>query len=350
MADMIERFSLLIGWIVFIVMSVSAQGSAGELLTRINDLRTSIGQSGYTTHSALATAAHNQATWMVNTGNVSHTQEDGSGPRTRAQNAGYGSNWVSENIYMGSRSGISDAWNFWLNSPIHYAGLTSPNYNNIGIGIASGANGYAFVLVFGNSAGSLPQSTSTSGNTQSSSQVVAPPSFVVGVDAIGNIMHEVQAGDTIGDIALIYGYSWEVLPYMLEINGMTEDDVPYLEIGSVFLVPPKDGTYTPTVAPATHTPTVTPTATLPPTTATEAMLVTQMVAPATFVLPSDTPTPAIIVRSIPTATPMPTPLPQEITPPNSEDDDNLKTILIIAVILQVGIIGFATLEFVRRSR
>lgn len=341
-----KRFSLLIGWLLLVAMPVSAQGSAGELLTRINNLRASVSLSGYTTHNALATAAQNQATWMVNTGKVSHTQDDGSGPRTRAQNAGYGSNWVSENIYMGSRSGSGDAWNFWINSPIHYAGLTSPNYNNIGIGIASGANGYAFVLVFGNSAGSLPQSASTNGNTQSSNSVVAPPSFVVGVDAIGNIMHEIQPGDTVGDIALIYGYSWDTLPYMLEINGLTEDDVPYLEIGSVFLVPPQDGTYTPTPAPASHTPTVTPTATLPPKTATEAVFVTQMVAPATFILPSATPTHAIIVRSIP----IPTPIPQDITSPNPESDNNLKIILMVAVILQIGVIGFAALEFVRRSR
>ena len=348
-----KRCLLLSLWLLLIAMPVSAQGTAVQLLQRVNELRASVGQAGYTSNVALASAAQNQATWMVNTGKVSHTQDDGSGPRVRAQNAGYGSNWVSENIYMGSRSGIADAWNFWINSPIHYAGMTSPNYNNIGIGVASGANGYAFVLVFGNSAGSLPQSSSTSGNNNnpnSSNQVAAPPSFVVGVDAIGNIMHEVQAGDTMGDIALIYGYTWDVLPYMLEINGMTEDDVPYLEIGSVFLVPPQDGTYTPTAAPPTHTPTITPTATVPPRTATETMLIRQMVAPATFVLPSATPTRAVIVRFVPTATPQPTPSLQEATVTQAGSDDTIKLVLIVAVILQLGIIGFATLEFFKRAR
>jgi hypothetical protein len=350
---MIKRLCILIGLTLWIAMPVSAQASASQLLTRINNLRASVGQAGYTTNSALAVAAQNHATWMVNSGKVSHTQDDGSGPRVRAQNAGYASNWVSENIYMGSRSGVTDAWNFWINSPIHYAGLTSPNYNNIGIGIASGTHGYAFVLVFGNSAGSLPQSASTGGNsnTQSSnSAAVVAPSYVVGVDAIGNIMHEVQAGDTIGDIALIYGYTWDILPYMFEINGITEDDVPYLEIGSVFLVPPQDGTFTPTVAPATSTPKATATATLPAKTATEAVFMTQMVAPATFVLPSKTPTPEILIRSIPTTTPPPTPSLEVVTLPNAESDDTLKIVLILAVILQIGIITFATIEFFRRSR
>lgn len=331
-------------------LPVSAQGSAG-LLTRINDLRASVGQAGYTTNGALASAAQNHASWMVNTGNVSHIQDDGSGPRVRAQNAGYPSNWVTENIYMGSQSGFATAWTFWVNSPIHYAGLTSPNYSDIGIGIASGANGYAYVLLFGNAAGSLPQSVSTGGgNTQGSNQIAAAPSFVVGVDAIGNIMHEIQPGDTVGDIALIYGYTWETLPYMLDINGMTEDDISYLEIGSVFLVPPQDGTYTPTVAPSTPTSTATATASIPPETATESMLIAQMVAPATFVLPSMTPTSAMIVRANSTATPQPTPVLQEITQPTDNSDNTLKLVLIVAVILQVGIIGFATVEFFRRSR
>ena len=344
---MIKRIFLLIAWILWVGMPVSAQGS-GDLLTRINNLRASVGQSGYTINSSLAAAAQNQAAWMANTGNVSHTQDDGSGPRVRAQNAGYPSNWVTENIYLGSGADTGVAWNFWVNSPIHYAGMTSPNYSDIGIAIASGANGYAFVLVFGNAAGSLPQSVSTGGNGQSTKQIAAAPSFVVGVDGTGNIMHEVQGGDTIGDIALIYGYTWEILPYMLDINGMTEDDVPYLEIGSVFLVPPQDGTYTPTFAAATETPRATATASVSPKTATEALFLTEMVAPATFVLPSKTPTAEMVVRFRPT--PQATPVLEEVTLPDAEQDDSLKIILIIAVVLQVGIIAFATLEFFRRSR
>ena len=347
---MLKRLSILIACLLLVGFPASGQGASGELLARVNNLRTSVGLTAYTPHHALNTAAQLHARWMVNTGKVSHTQDDGSGPRVRASNAGYSSNWVSENIYMGSSSGIGTAWNFWVNSPVHYAGMTSPNYNNIGIGTASGANGHAFVLVFGNSAGYLPQSINTNGSGQSANSVNAPPSFVVGIDAIGNIMHEVQPGDTLGDIALIYGYTWEDVPYMLSINGMTEDDLPYLEIGSVLLVPPQDGTYTPTPAPPSHTPTITPTSTLPSRTATEAMLVAQMVPPATFVLPSETPTPAVIVRAIPTPSATPTPVPIETSSPTSQDNNDLQTLLIIAVMIQVGIISMATIEFVRRSR
>lgn len=347
MPVMMKRLSYLIILACFLTLPASAQG--GELLSRINDLRVSLGLSGYTTNSALASAAQNHAAWMVNTGKVSHTQDDGSGPRSRAQAAGYSSSFVSENIYMGADSSINTAWNFWINSPVHYAGMTSPNYNNIGIGIASGANGYAFVVVFGNAEGSLPR-IAVSGNTNNQPAAAsAPPSFVVGVDGIGNIMHEVQPGDTIGEIALIYGYTWEDIPYMLGINGMGEDDLRLLEIGSVFLVPPQDGTYTPSPQPATHTPTVTKTATVQPETATESALVMQMVEPAIFVMPSATPTPAMMVRSIPTLTPTATAIPVADSLPTPPAENNFQMILIVAVVLQVGIIGFATLEFWRRS-
>lgn len=345
-----RKRTLFLSLILFLIVpAIHAQDVTGELLGRVNNLRTSLGLSPYTVHSSLNIAAQSHAQWMADTGNVTHTQDNGSNPRSRAQSAGYSSNWVSENIYMGPIAGINDAWNFWLNSAIHYAGMTSPNYDNIGVGFARGANGNAFALVFGNADGSLAVASSARGSGESNAGgIAAPPSYVVGVDAIGNIMHEIQAGQTLGDIALIYGYSWDEIPYMLEINEMTEDDIRYLEVGSVFLVPPQDGTYTPTVAPPSDTPTATLSPTVPAATATSQALIALMVAPATFVMPSATPPPAIVVRSIPTPTLQVTPILIETSPVNG--DNGLSILLVIAVVLQVGIIAFATVEFLRRSK
>ena len=197
--------------------------------------------------------------WMAATGKIQHVQDDGSGPRNRAQNAGFPTNWVSENIYKGSSSNPAVAWNWWLNSPIHYTGIVSPNYDQIGISSASGAHGYAFVTVFGNSTGRLPQAAASSGGGVAAP--AAPPSYVLGIDEWGNIKHEIQAGQTMGDIALIYGYTWEDIPYMLELNGMTEDEIRLLQPGDVFLVPPQDGTFTPTAEAPPATATATPSAT-----------------------------------------------------------------------------------------
>jgi hypothetical protein len=227
---------------------VHAQDAATDLLGRINGLRGSLGLPGYTLNGALSAAAANQAQWMASTGQISHTQADGSTPSSRAAAAGYGGSWVSENIYMGSSAGVVDAWTFWMNSPIHYRGMTNPNYQEIGIASASGNRGRAFVLVFGRVGGTAyvaPRNSSGGENGAAS----APPSFVVGLDAFGNIMHEVQPEQTIGDILLTYGYTWEDLPEFLSLNTKTDADIRRLQIGEIVLVPPYGGTYTPTPYP-----------------------------------------------------------------------------------------------------
>lgn len=320
---MLNRMSWLapfIGLMLLATALASAQDVSGDLLSRINSLRREKGLPAYAAHSALTAAASSHAVWMINTGRISHTQDNGAGPRERAQNHGYPSNWVSENIYMGANA--QTAWTFWLNSPVHYAGLVSPYYDNIGIGTASGGSRRAFVLVFGNSLGRLPPS---SANPPSSRAPASQPSYVLGIDAVGNIMHQVRPGDTMGDIALIYGYTWEDIPYMQEINNMTSD---LLEIGSVFLVPPQDGTFTPTAAPAVPTPT--PPAPSP-------------AAPTATPPPSPVPTRALVIRPIPTQTPPPAAsIPNEMLP--------ARVMLIGAAFIQVGIIGAASFALIRRLR
>ena len=240
---------------------VAQQDAVSYLLSRTNTLRSAQGLPAYSIHPALTSAANNQARWMAQTGRISHYQDDGSGPRQRAQNGGFPSSWVVENIYMGGSAGPEAAWNRWLASPVHYAGLTSPNYDMVGIGSAGGRAQAAFVMVFGNSTGRVAGSGSTSAG---GSVPAAPPSYVLGLDEVGNIKHEVQLGQTLGDIALIYGYTWEDISYMLEINGMTQEDIRLIQPGSVFLVPPKDGTFTPTSEAPSVTETATMTATREP--------------------------------------------------------------------------------------
>ncbi|MBZ0292825.1 MAG: LysM peptidoglycan-binding domain-containing protein, partial [Anaerolineae bacterium] len=246
-----KRWTLLVGVLFLLFPAFSVNAQAGDLLTRINSLRASLGLPGYTLNGVLSAAAQSQAQWMADTGTISHNRPDGSSPRARALAAGYGTADVSENIYGGTLASIDTAWTFWINSDIHYRGLTNSRYADVGIGIAGGSIN-TFVLVFGNPGGpapGAPQIASSSG-----SGPAAPPSYIVGQDNFGNIMHEVQPGDTLGDIALIYGYTWDDLDYMRHLNNLEGN---LLEVGSVFLVPPHDGTWTPTPGgepPATETP------------------------------------------------------------------------------------------------
>lgn len=362
-----------------------AQDVTGDLLGRINSLRIGLGLTPYTLHPALMAAAQSHAQWMVETGQVTHIQDDGSNPASRAAAAGYTSQWVSENIYMGGLASVDTAWNFWINSPIHYAGLTSINYQHIGIGTAQGEGGQAFVLVFGVPSGADVAQANTSGTGAigaDAAEPAAPPSYVVGTDEVGNIMHELQQGQTLGDVLLIYGYTWDELPALMALNGLTEEDARYLEVGQIILVPPKSGTFTPTAPvediaeatePASPESTVTPVDGILPTPASDAILPTPLpptaanglVLPATFVAPqymrptasptrtltpSTTPRQSMMVSTLPVATAAmdrAVNTVQAITPSRS---NRPPVWLIGAIVVQVGILGAATVEFFRRRR
>ncbi len=354
-------------WLVLGFMIFPAQAQdASDMIARVNELRASLGLAPYSWNAALATAANSQASYLATSGVVSHTGADGSTPRDRARAAGYISPWVSENIYVGGIAGIGDAMNFWVNSPVHYASLTSPNYTDIGAALAVGST-RSFVLVFGApdtrsisvSAGGGNRGNANAAQNNANAAVAAPPSFIVGVDANGNIMHEIQPGDTLGDIALLYGYSWGDIPTLLTLNGMSENDIRELPIGGIFLVPRWDGTYTPSPPPADFTPsatytpeatfTSTATPTAPPTftpTVTNTPLVVaaanqSLPPPVTYVVPTHTPAFPVVTTS-----PLATPTPIAETAPNNEG--GLPFIIVGVIVVQAGIFIFAVVEFLRR--
>ncbi len=165
------------------VRPVSAQDEVAWLLEQINGLRTSRGQPPYALNGLLSTAAQAHSQWMADTGMVSHEETNGSTPKSRAAALGYGGSLVSENIYGGSIAKATDAWNFWVGSPIHYRGLTHDLFNEVGIGIASGPYGNFYTLVFGNggSGGNLappPPTVQDSQPMQESAEVIEQQAVV----------------------------------------------------------------------------------------------------------------------------------------------------------------------------
>lgn len=342
--------------LLLIVWELPAEAQGGDLLTRVNNLRTSLGLAPYTVNGALSAAAQSQAQWMADNSLISHNRPDGSSPRSRASASGYPSTDVAENIYGGTNASADAAWTFWVNSPIHYAGLTNSRYQEIGIGSASGRDFTTFALVFGNPGGPAPGQP-PSINNSSGAGAAAPPSFVLGQNEQGFIMHQVQPGDTLGDIALLYGYTWDDIPYMKEVNGLQDNRS--LEIGAVFLVPPYDGTYTPT-----------PGGSGPEVTATPAPTEVVAVAQAASLTPTSVPTRITIATAAAIPESMLLPLPeatQEVmmiaavaTQPVQEmlTTETTGTItrkssppwLAIALTVQIGLLVVAGFEFARRSR
>ncbi len=343
MSSMMRRLLITLALMTIAISTANAQDVQSDLLSRVNNLRISLGLPAYSLNSALNAAASNHARWLARTGIRSHHQEDGTGPRTRAPNAGYSSSWVSENYYFGLRATQADAWKFWLNSAVHYAGLTSPNYDNIGIAMASSAGRNAFVLVFGNSQGRLPASGASASGQGSAAPAPAAPSYVVGVDEVGNIKHEVQPEDTIGEIALIYGYTWDDIPYMLEINSMNVEDIPRMKIGSIFLVPPKDGTFTPAAPTPSSTPSALPGAATPSPEATLAAAIEASSAPTA----SATKAPALKIQTMPLRARTPEPNMAAATGDPARNL-GLPMLLAIAILIQLGIIASAFIMLIRR--
>jgi hypothetical protein len=164
----------------------------------------------------------------------------------------------------------------------------------------------------------------------------------------------------LGDIALRYGYTWDDIPYMMALNEMDETAVRELKIGAVFLVPPHDGTYTPTPGGATATPTASPTPDAPTETSTPTPTHTRTPMPtariavtapgsvitqppvtftATTVPPTATPTPAA-VAGVPQEPP---PATRSVTP-----QDNRSPWLLVAVGLQMLLVLGAGIELVLR--
>jgi len=350
---------IILTLLLLLLLPTVAQAQAGDLLARINNLRSSLGLPGYSINGALNAAAQSQAQWMAENATISHVRPDGSGPRTRAVNAGYPTTDVSENIYGGTGANIDTAWSFWVNSGIHYRGLTEPRFKDVGIGIATTSWGTTFVLVFGNPGGPAPFVPPPAGGS-SGGGASAPPSYVRGVNENGFIMHEIQPEDTLGDIALLYGYTWDDIPYMMQVNGIGDNRS--LQIGEIFLVPPHDGTYTPTPgddsaaatsapeseeAQATATPEPTDTPTLTPV-PTMAAIATAAAMPEVI---------AVAMAQPPSATPL------QIADAAADSTSIAPMLaggtitrsgpspwLAIALVVQVGLLLMAGFEFVRRAR
>ncbi|MBN1203030.1 MAG: hypothetical protein JXJ20_14365 [Anaerolineae bacterium] len=140
----------LIGLIVLIMLPVPAHAQGDSwLMEQINALRAGVGVAPYALNAQLSAAAYQQSAYLAATCDISHTHPDGSTAADRAAANGYTGRLVNENIYCGNNPHPADAFDFWVNSPPHYNGLTNNIDNELGIGYASGMCGHCFTLVFG---------------------------------------------------------------------------------------------------------------------------------------------------------------------------------------------------------
>lgn len=120
------------------------------LFNLINEKRNAFGLPPYLWSPALAQAAQAHAEDCARRGWGSHVGSDGARLRTRYARVGYAASWASENWANASAPGSAfDMW--WYEGPRgpHRLNILSPNYREVGIGVAKGRWGYYFVADFG---------------------------------------------------------------------------------------------------------------------------------------------------------------------------------------------------------
>jgi hypothetical protein len=148
-----------------------AQDPVGYLYSQINALRTGRGYGALTINSQLTAAAQGHANYLATTIYIHpHRQRNGSLPQDRAEAAGYVGR-VSENVVGGTNASVEWAFNWWLNSPVHYANMLG-NWTEVGIAVANGGEyGRWYVVVFGNPGRAAPPAEGVTGTNPNATPI-----------------------------------------------------------------------------------------------------------------------------------------------------------------------------------
>jgi uncharacterized protein YkwD len=263
--------------VLLIVLSVPAYGVAGGpapspqtqdaygLIDAVNALRIAQGLPPYTVSSTLMGVAQAHAEYMASTGDITHTGADGSRPYQRGLAAGYPlagqipPGFYSENIVGGPDMSPQAAFQIWTGDAPHMNTMASPNLQEIGAGVAvSGGMVYYVIDAARPTTGGLPQAYTPGAaeSSFSSSNELIMPVTKSTPNAQGEIIHEVQAGQSLWQIAIEYGVK---IDHIRALN----------QLSAAYLINPGDTLVimtmgTPTSAPSTPTAPPSITATFPP--------------------------------------------------------------------------------------
>ena len=265
----------------------AAPQDAYGVIDAVNALRASQGLPPYTVNSTLMGVAQAQAEFMASSGTVSHTGPGGSRPYQRALAAGYPlagqipPGFYSENILTSGSLSPQEAVQIWTGDDPHMHTMNSPMLMEIGAGVAVRDGSVYYVIDCARPTTSgLPQAY-TPGAAESvfnlANEIIVPVTKST-PDSKGEIVHEVQSGQSLWQIAIEYGVKID------QIRALNQLSAEYLiNPGDTLLIMTVG---TPTPAPATPT--------LPPSsTPSPELTATPAAAPSPTVTP--TATPAILV-------------------------------------------------------
>ena len=183
-----------------------------DLINAVNALRASYGLPPYSINSILMYTAQAQAEFMAATGNVTHYGPGGVGVTDRLLAEGYPlagdlslGGFRSENITGGNESMTAQtAVNQWTGDAPHLNTMISPNLTEIGAGVAVSNGRVYYVIDCALPTSSGAPQTVGSGTAVPSGGAVIPSVIVSTPNENGEVLHEVQAGQTLWQIAIAY--------------------------------------------------------------------------------------------------------------------------------------------------
>ena len=206
--------------------------AAQSVVQSINQARANAGLPALALHPLLNQAAQAHTNDIIANNNYSHVGWDGSRVGDRVYRTGYVTDgWTSENWVSVNDPAQAIGW--WMNSYVHRNNILNTNWRELGIGSGyHSSNGQTiFVAVFSTGNGGTNQIVAAS--SAPAQQQVAPTSTPPTGNSVGrSTPYTIRQGDTLLDIALRFGLTWQAVAAQ---NGLGEASL--LQVGQVIQLP-----------------------------------------------------------------------------------------------------------------
>lgn len=239
-------------------------GTAYDLINGVNALRASYGLAPYSISPILMYTAQAQADFMAANATVTHSGPGGVGVTDRLLAAGYPlagdlslGGFRSENITGGVESmSAQTAVDQWTGDAPHLNTMISGDLTEIGAGVAvvGGRVYYVIDCARPTAAGTSQTLVTPIGGGSAVPAVEAPVQPVQAVvvstpNAEGNVIHEVQYGQTLWQIAISYETKIDEIKRLnnLSGNGIYPGERLLIKTGALVLTPTPTETLTPAV-------------------------------------------------------------------------------------------------------
>jgi uncharacterized protein YkwD len=122
----------------------SATSEEQQALTLLNNDRAANGLPALKANSQLTQLARNYAQDMIRRGFFSHYNPEGQSPFDRMKQAGISYKYAGENLAV--NTSVANAEAAFMESSGHRANILSPNFTEVGIGVARNASGQVYVV------------------------------------------------------------------------------------------------------------------------------------------------------------------------------------------------------------